>query len=72
MGQTFLSATPLPVKAVQAAIDYIHNKPVQRGLCKHARDWRWSSARFYESDGSFVDPLHPQITPLPAEFGHGP
>ena len=56
------------VAAVQASIDYSHNNPVKRGLCQKARDWRWSSARFYESDGSLVDPLLPLITPLPAEF----
>ena len=60
------------VQAVQAAIDYIHNNPVQRGLCKRARDWRWSSARFYESDGTYVDPLLPKLTPLPAEFWSRP
>jgi putative transposase len=60
------------VKAVQASIDYIHNNPVQRGLCQKARDWRWSSARFYESDGTFIDPLLPRTTPLPAEFWAGP
>jgi putative transposase len=60
------------VKAAQAAIDYIHNNPVARGLCQNARDWRWSSARFYESGGSLFDPLRPQIAPLPAEFWHGP
>ena len=56
------------VSVVQTSIDYIHNNPVKRGLCQKARDWRWSSARFYESDGTFVDPLLPTITPLPAEF----
>lgn len=60
------------VKAVQASIDYIHNNPVQRGLCRMARDWRWSSARFYEEDGTYADPLLPKITPLPAEFWAGP
>ena len=56
------------VAAVQASIDYMHHNPVARGLCKRARDWRWSSARFYESDGGFTDSLLPKITPLPAEF----
>jgi putative transposase len=60
------------VKAVQASIDYIHSNPVKRGLCQKARDWRWSSARFYEEDGNFFDPLLPKITPLPAEFWAGP
>jgi putative transposase len=60
------------VKAVQASIDYIHNNPVARGLSQKARDWRWSSARFYESEGTLFDPLLPRITLLPAEFWHGP
>ena len=57
------------VKAVQASIDYIHNNPVQRGLCQKTGDWGWSSARFYESDASHVDPLLPRITPLTADSG---
>jgi hypothetical protein len=24
------------------------------------------------TDGSYVAPMHPKITPLPAEFWHGP
>lgn len=59
------------MKAVRASIDYIHNNPVKRGLCQKAREWRWSSARFYESDGTFLDPLLPELTPLPAEFWAG-
>jgi putative transposase len=55
-------------KAVLASLDYIHNNPVKRGLRLRARDWRWSSARFYESDGTFCDPLLPKLTPLPPEF----
>jgi len=56
------------VKAVQASLDYIHLNPVKRGLCIKARDWRWSSARYYESDGADQDELLPTILPLPAEF----
>jgi putative transposase len=36
--------------AIQASIDYIHENPVRRGLCRRAVDWRWSSARFYTED----------------------
>ena len=32
-------------------IDYIHHNPVRRGLAERARDWRWSSARWYEDQG---------------------
>ena len=28
-----------------AAVEYIENNPVQAGLCEHATDWEWSSAR---------------------------
>jgi putative transposase len=36
--------------AVLATIDYIHENPVHRGLCMHAEDWPWSSARYYRDD----------------------
>jgi putative transposase len=58
-------------KAVSASLDYIHANPVKRGLCHKARDWRWSSALFYEDEGQSVDPLLPRLTPLPAEFWFG-
>ena len=58
-------------KAVSASLDYIHTNPVKRGLCHKARDWRWSSALFYEDEGRSVDPLLPRLTPLPAEFWPG-
>ena len=29
-------------------VRYIHKNPVERGLCSHAVDWGWSSARVYE------------------------
>jgi putative transposase len=55
-------------KAVQSSLDYIHLNPVRRGLCVKATDWRWSSAKYYESEGMLIDPALPKITPLPAEF----
>ena len=39
------------VKAVEAAIGYIHENPVRRQLCERPADWRWSSARHYQGDG---------------------
>ena len=38
-------------RAVEAAIDSIHQNPVRRGLCDRPADWRWSSARRYIQDG---------------------
>jgi putative transposase len=54
--------------AVLAAIDYIHLNPVRRGLCKKIDDWKWSSARWYLSEGECVDPYWPRLTRLPGEF----
>jgi len=53
---------------VLSSIDYIHLNPVRRGLVTEARLWKWSSARFYLSDGQDIDPDLPRITPMPAEF----
>ena len=33
--------------AITASLEYIHNNPVSRGLCRRAVDWKWSSARYY-------------------------
>jgi len=29
---------------LEAAVEYILQNPVQAGLCRQARDWRWSAA----------------------------
>jgi putative transposase len=54
--------------AVEASMQYIHNNPVAAKLSLRNCDWKWSSARFYESDGKIILPEWPRITPLPAEF----
>jgi putative transposase len=53
--------------AVLATIDYLHHNPVRRKLTKHASDWRWSSARYYET-GHQNDPALPKLTPIPPEW----
>lgn len=53
---------------IRASIDYIHLNPVRRGLCQRASDWKWSSARWYETDRKHKDPELPTIHGLPAEF----
>jgi putative transposase len=55
-------------KAILASIDYIHNNPVVRKLCKKAVDWKWSSARRHLLPQSPIDPDLPQIHGLPSEF----
>ena len=55
-------------KAVVNSIDYFHQNPVRRGLCQQSTDWRWSSARWYASDGRLVDEALPKLTPIPSYF----
>jgi putative transposase len=57
-------------KSLLGAIDYIHANPVRRKLCTEAVQWRWSSARWYSSDGAPLDAALPRLTPLPAGFFH--
>lgn len=52
--------------AIESSIDYIHTNPVKRGLCDHATDWKWSSARFYLQD--IDDSDLPTITKPRAEW----
>jgi putative transposase len=54
--------------ATRQAIDYIHQNPVRRKLVEFARDWKWSSARWYESDRQLVDEDLPPIDGLPPHF----
>jgi putative transposase len=55
-------------KAILASIDYVHLNPVRRKLCAAAIDWRWSSARWYQSEGKDVDLSLPTLTAFPAGF----
>ncbi|WP_390623340.1 REP-associated tyrosine transposase [Blastopirellula sediminis] len=52
--------------AVEAAIEYIHENPVRRGLCRRAVDWKWSSMRFHES--GVVETHLPRLNRIPSEF----
>ena len=55
-------------KAILASIDYIHQNPVKRGLVKEAAKWKWSSARWYISDGKQIDSELPRLHFPPAEL----
>jgi REP-associated tyrosine transposase len=35
-------------RTLQEMIDYVHLNPVRRGLVEFARDWKWSSAGWFE------------------------
>ncbi len=53
-------------EAIRASLDYIHENPVKRGLCRRAIDWRWSSARYYLGDPPSLQEAHlPFIHGLP-------
>lgn len=52
-------------KVVEASIDYIHLNPVRKELVDQARDWKWSSALWYESEGETVGSDLPVISGLP-------
>jgi len=42
-------------------LEYIHNNPVKAGLCREAVDYKYSSARFYEtgiSEFGFLSSLY--------------
>ncbi|QDT54188.1 Transposase IS200 like protein [Caulifigura coniformis] len=57
-------------KSLLGSIDYIHANPVRAGLVARPGEWKWSSARWYESDKRIVDPELPTIHGLPPEaFG---
>jgi putative transposase len=56
------------VRALLAAIDYIHLNPVRRSLCQAAADWKWSSARFHANPTAANDPHLPRLYPVPPDF----
>jgi putative transposase len=41
-------------KKIREKLDYMHNKPVVRGLVAQPGDWPWSSWRYYYLKGSPV------------------
>lgn len=51
-------------EAISASLEYIHNNPVSRGLCRCAVDWKWSSARYY-----LDEPAQQQHRDLPMIHG---
>jgi len=52
-------------QAIEASLDYLHNNPVNRGLCRNPIDWRWSSARYYLEVSSRQYPDLPHVDGLP-------
>jgi putative transposase len=53
-------------EAISSSLEYIHNNPVTRGLCRRALDWKWSSARYYlDQPARQQHPSLPGINGLP-------
>jgi putative transposase len=53
-------------QAISTSLEYIHNNPVKRGLCRCAVAWKWSSARYYlEAPSHIQHPDLPIIYSLP-------
>jgi len=51
---------------VEHSLDYIHQNPVRRKLCRRAVDWQWSSARFYLGSPAREQPaMLPHVDGLP-------
>ena len=51
-------------EAIHAAIDYIHQNPVRRGLVTKAEDWIWSSARDWAGLGAVDLPVDRTVPTL--------
>jgi putative transposase len=50
-------------KTLDSMIDYIHLNPVRKGYVELARDWKWSSAAWFERFGA---PL--RVDPIPDDW----
>jgi len=51
--------------AIRHSLDYIHMNPVRRELARRPEDWKWSSARYFRSERTEIDPAWPTLTKLP-------
>ena len=52
-------------EAIGNSLEYIHNNPVKRELCRRAVGWKWSSARYYLDLPARQHPELPTIHGLP-------
>jgi putative transposase len=50
-------------KTLLSMIEYLHNNPVRRGLVERARDWKWSSAAWFEGGESPI-----RLDPIPWDW----
>jgi putative transposase len=55
-------------KVIASSIDYIHLNPQRRNLVKEPIEWRWSSCRYYATEGRYEDPALPKLHGLPSEI----
>jgi len=50
---------------LRRAVEYLHNNPVRRGLCKSPDRWKWSSWPYYFEPDRWPDPDLPEIHGFP-------
>src|SRR5690606_21958054 len=48
-------------RTLQGMIDYVHMNPVRKGFVENCREWKWSSAGWYE--GRPLNSLRPDQVP---------
>ncbi len=51
-------------KTLLKMIDYLHANPVRKGLVTRPRDWKWSSAAWYDDRS----PIPLAVDPIPADW----
>ncbi|MCC6659782.1 MAG: hypothetical protein IT437_02730 [Phycisphaerales bacterium] len=51
-------------EALRNSVRYIHQNPVEAGLCENAEDWLWSSARWYSRMDGVVLPMDCRPPPI--------
>ena len=55
----------LSPNTVRQAVDYLHNNPVRRDLCRDAGEWGWSSWGYYHEPEDWTRPDLPRVHGLP-------
>jgi len=53
------------VKTLRTTVEYLHNNPVRRGLCKSPDQWKWSSWRYYFEPDEWPVPDLPDVQGFP-------
>jgi putative transposase len=55
-------------RTLESMIDYLHNNPVRKSLVPRAAEWKWSSARYFQTAEQLPALA---VTPIPPEWTAG-